>query len=181
MANRGVQMDVILIPLRGRKNEFLAPLNCGIWNRSATEEAPLALHLTLVNREQNLYNRKGCVDLARPEFSAIKASLKFELGWIIAKWGQHTFLPTDWHSYPVSLTNRLVRCICWSLMICFFAGWPWYWYAATLTISVTLVLPSWHYMNRVNRKVIFVANPQGSAFDAAFQYANSLGRRRAPE
>lgn len=80
-------MDMFLMPLPGRKNEFLAPLNRGIWNRSATVAAPLVLHLALFNRVQNIYNRKGCVDLARPEFYGIKSSLQFELRWTIAKWG----------------------------------------------------------------------------------------------
>ena len=94
LANGALRMDAFLIPLPGRRNEFLTPLNCGVWNRKASEQVPLALHLTLTNRQQNLYSRKGCVDLVRLEFSVIKVSLQSELGWTISEWG-HTSLTPD--------------------------------------------------------------------------------------
>lgn len=79
MTNRGLRLNAVLLPILGRKNEFLAPLNCAIWNFGASKVAPLALHLVLIRHEQKLYSREECVDLARPGFSAIKSSLQFEL------------------------------------------------------------------------------------------------------
>ena len=67
MTNRGLRMDVSLIPLLDQAAEFVVPLNCVVENPEAGETRPLALQLILVDRERNLYNRKGCLDLGQPE------------------------------------------------------------------------------------------------------------------
>lgn len=41
--------------------------------------SPFALHLTCVNPTQNLYVRKGCVDLGQPEFADILSKLQDRL------------------------------------------------------------------------------------------------------
>jgi hypothetical protein len=81
MTNRGLRMDVFLIPLLDQEQEFVAPLNFVIKYPETGETRPLALHRILVDSERNIYNRKGCLDLGRPEFADTK-SLAKQRHWI---------------------------------------------------------------------------------------------------
>jgi hypothetical protein len=161
IANRGLRMDAVLIPISGRQHEFLAPLKCGISSsHKHYPEAPLALHLTLVSREQSLYHRIGCVNLARPELSILKSPVPWRRPWNTGELGQSPLIPKRLR-FRVSLSSRSVLYFAWPLAACLLLRMPWYWCTCIIAASVTFIMSSRHYLAVLKRKSIYVSKYAG--------------------